>query len=211
MQINVKTDIKGAIKQLNRVQRKQIPFAASVALNKTAEFAATNLNNDTRKYLDKPTRFTQNSFTIQRSSKRKLVAVVLAKPIQDQYLRYQVFGGTRRPKRSAIPVPWKNMRLNQYGNMPRGRIKKLLARSNVFSGVAFGIAGIWERGHHTRKGRFVGTSTARGTSLRLLAAWEPRASYTPLFPYQRLVNRYATRAIVPFFDAALKKALATAR
>ena len=210
MQINLQANVKDAIKKLDKIQRQQLPFASSVALNETAAFTATNLNNDTRQYFDKPTPFTQKSFSMKRSSKRNLRAAVFAKDVQAEYLHYQIRGGTRLPKRRAIPVPV-NLKRNRYGNMPRGRIKKLLARPNVFSGIVYGIGGIWQRGSFSRSGNFTSSSRRRGTALRLLVAWEPKASYTPLFPYDKLANRYVQRAITPFFDKALRKALATAR
>lgn len=210
MQINVTTNIKDAIRGLDKIQRRQVPFAASKALNETAAFAATNLNDDTRRYFDKPTPFTQKSFAIKRSTKRNLKAVVYAKERQAEYLKYQIKGGTRTPQGRAIPVPV-NLKLNKYGNMPRKTIKRLLARNNMFSGTVFGIAGIWQRGHYSRSGKFSASRASRGSNLRLIVSWEPRASYRPLFPYDRLINGYVARGIGPFFDSALRQALRTAR
>jgi len=210
MQISVKTDIKALTKRLDKIQRQQIPFATSVALNNTAEFTATNLNNDTRRYLESPTPFTQKAFTLKRSNKRNLKALVFAKQIQAQYLSTQIKGGTRRPKNRAFALPT-NVKRNRYGNIGRKEVRTLLAKHNVFSGTVFGISGIWERGHFSRRGRFSTTSEARGSALRLLFAYEPKASYKPLFPYDRLVSGYARRAFRPFFETALRNALRTAR
>jgi len=201
LEININADIKKLTKTLTAIQKKQIPFATSVALNKTAEFTATNLNNDTRKYFDRPTPFTQKSFIYKRSNKRRLTAVVLAKRIQDEYLEYQIFGGTATPQGRAFVLPTKDIKRNQYGNIPRGRVKRLLSNPNVFSGVVFGIPGIWQRGFSKRG----------GASIRLLFAYEPRTRYSKLFPYQRLVFGYVNRAINPFFETALRGALRTAR
>lgn len=214
MQISVATDLKAFTKGLDKIQRQQLPFATSLALNQTAEFMAVNLNNDTRKYLDRPTPFTQRAFTIKRSSKRNLTALIFAKPAQAEYLKWQIKGGTRRPKGRAIPLPTtepENIKLNRYGNMPRNVIKRLSARPDTFSGTMFGIAGLWQRGHYSKKGRFSTSSTKRGSNIRLLAAYEPSASYKPRFPYERLTKGYARSGFKPFFDKALARALRTAK
>lgn len=196
MQISVQTDVKTAARQLNRIEKRQIPFATARALSQTAEFAAVNLNNDTRKYLDNPTPFTQRAFRYKRATKANQTALVFAAPIQDQYLRYAVFGGTRRPKGRAIVLPV-NIKRNRYGNMPRGIIRRLLARPDTFSDVIGGVAGIWQR--------------ARGKPLRLLVAYESTATYERPFPVFRLSADYVKRGFPVFFDRSLRKALATAR
>lgn len=193
-QINIKSNVREVTRTLNRIQKKQIPFATSLALNKTAEFTATNLNNDTRRYFETPTPFTQRSFNYKRSNKRNLTARVFAKPRQTQYLQYQVYGGTRRPTGRALLLP-EDIRLNKYGNIPRNAIQRLLARKDTFSGTVRGIPGIWQR----RNG------------LRLLVAYEPKATYSPVYPYERLTRTYVDRSIEPFFRTALTRALRTAR
>lgn len=208
--ISIKSNVREVARRLDRIQKKQLPFAISVALNKTAEFTATNLNNDTRRYFENPTPFTQRAFGFKKSNKRNLTARVFARRTQNEYLQYQVFGGIKRPQGRALVLP-ENIRLNRYGNIPRNSIKRLLARRDTFSGVVRGVAGIWQRGHYTRSGRFSSSSKSRGSSLRLLVAYEPSATYVPRYPYSRLTRTYVDKAIEPFFDAALKQARRTAR
>ena len=75
----------------------QVPYATAVALTKTAQDAARELNAELPRYLDNPTPFTRNAFTLKRATKRDLNAIVFAKDVQAKYLRYQVFGGARAP------------------------------------------------------------------------------------------------------------------
>lgn len=196
MEIRVSADINRARKRLTRIQRKQLPFAIARALTQTAEFTATNLNNDTRQYFKSPTPFTQRAFRFARASKRRLISAVFAAPRQDEYLGYAVFGGTRQPKGRALLLP-SGMRLNRYGNIPRRAVRRLLARPDTFSGTVRGIAGIWQR-----------TSKRR---LRLLVSYASRASYDPSFPFERLSRAYVARAFPVIFDRSLRSALRTAR
>ena len=57
--IDVRADIKGAVKYLNRVQRKQVPFATALALTRTAQDVAKAETAQISKKLDRPTPFTQ--------------------------------------------------------------------------------------------------------------------------------------------------------
>lgn len=196
MQITVRSDVKKLTKKLKGIQRKQIPFATSRAINQTAEFTAVNLNQETREVFKSPTPFTQRAFTLRRSSKSKLRATVFAKDIQAQYLGYAVFGGTRQPKGRALLLP-EEIRLNKYGNIPRNAIKRLLARPDTFSATLRGIPGIWQRANRRR--------------LRLLVSYQPQATYRPRFPFQRSASAHITRAFPGFFSTALRQALRTAR
>ena len=54
-------------------------------------------------------------------------------PTQAEYLRFQIEGGTRTPKGTAIAVPTSNVKLNRYGNLAggQGRIKRLWAKKRI--------------------------------------------------------------------------------
>ena len=55
---------------------------------------------------------------------------------QAPYLSYQIEGGTRTPRGTAIAVPTSNLKLNKYGNIIGGqnRVKRLLEKKYVFQG-----------------------------------------------------------------------------
>lgn len=195
MQISVRADVKKAVAQLNRIQRKQIPFATARALSQTAEFTAVNLNQATREYFDKPTPFTQRAFTYTRATKTRLVAVVMARPRQDSYLQFQVYGGRRTPTGRALVLPV-TIPLDRYGNIPRRAVRKQAAKPNTFSANINGVVGLWQR---TRAG------------LRLLVAYERSATYQKRFPLQALSDRFVRRGFPVFFERSLRNALATAR
>ena len=44
-------------------------------------------------------------------------------------------------------MPTSNVKLNRYGNLAggQGRIKRLLAKKNVFQGTIGGVAGVWQK------------------------------------------------------------------
>lgn len=109
---------------------KQARFAISLALTRTASDIRDAMPAALESDLDRPTQFTKRGFAIDRATPAALRSAVYVRPIQAAYLRYQVLGGPRSPKRAALRLP-ATLKLNQYGNMPAGVIRQLIARANA--------------------------------------------------------------------------------
>jgi len=128
----------------------------------------------------------------------------------------QATGGKRRAKRRAVGVPV-NQRLDKYGNMPRGALKRALAKPDVFSGTVNGVAGVWQRPKRGRrrtkqgpqKGR-TGTVGAR-KGLKLLAAYKAAVDYSPRLKSVPRAHRLAGTAIAPAIARRLAQSVKTAR
>ena len=214
MNINVSADIKAATRHLSRIQKQQIPFAASGALNHVAFVSARKeLPMQTDKVFDGgAVRFTQTGFRYKKASKRELIATVFIDPAREAYLRFMVQGGTRFPNNRAILVSTKHSKLNKFGNIPRGTLKRMIEDKNkFFKGIPKGrqgehLAGIWERyGRKTKQG---------GQRIRMVANYEGKAQYTPKFPFGTFVegvvfSRKDGFAVI--FQRNLERALRTAR
>ena len=69
--ISVSADVKKAKKQLSRIQRKQIPFALSRAINDSLEDAKKAEMGAIRNYIDRPTPWTMRGFKVNRSHKTR--------------------------------------------------------------------------------------------------------------------------------------------
>ena len=160
MAIVIKNNIDEVTKKLNSLERKQIPFAASLALNKVAYQANTAIKKQARYQLHNPTNWTIAGFLYDKSNKRNLEVLLYAAGAtsgrkgrlrdRNKYLIYQVEGGTRLPEGRAIIVPTKHTNLNKHGNIPRATLKKFQNRKKYFSGKPRGRnnesnAGIYER------------------------------------------------------------------
>jgi hypothetical protein len=183
---------------LTDFERRQVPFAIATAINWTLDDVKVTEERRLLTVLDRPTRFTQRGLIIRRASKRRLEGEVRFKDIQRSYLLLQERGGQRLPRKTAIPVPVRQ-RVNQYGNMPRGVIRRLLARPDTFSGEVNGVAGIWQR---PRK---------RGGPLKLLVAYEPKARYEPRLRFEASALAVAQRRLPFNMSHALANAIRTAR
>ena len=197
VQLRVKADVKQATRYLKRVQRKQVPFATAKALTATAQDTQKNLVKGMKRDLHRPTPFTQKGIGIRRATKKNLTASVFVKPIQLEYLKWAIFGGTRQPRSQVIIIG--NTRRNQYGNTPGFRKfrSRQLAKANVFEGEVNGQAGIWER---KRRG-----------GVKLLALYVDSATYRKRFRFFERARKTAQARFPKQFDRAMKAALRTAR
>jgi hypothetical protein len=193
--ISVKSDIEKVVRRWEGDIKRQVAFAASKAINDTAKDVKQAIDDEIVKVFDRPTPFTQKAVGITYANKRTLTAKVFIKDIQLRYLRLEIEGGTRRPARRALLIPDK-VGVNQYGNLPRNKVKQLLARADTFSGQVGGVAGIWQR-------------TGRG--LKLLIAYAGQAQYKRRLDFYGIGKRVVAKRIGVNFQAALRYAQATAK
>jgi hypothetical protein len=104
--ITVTVDVSNAIRSLNVIQRQQIPFALSFAINRTARQVEAKLKQEMARVFDRPTPFTLSSIYVIPSTKYNLTAVVGIKDSAakgtpaSKYLLAEIEGGPRHAKRS---------------------------------------------------------------------------------------------------------------
>ncbi|PHS21749.1 MAG: hypothetical protein COA84_15150 [Robiginitomaculum sp.] len=212
--INLRMDLMDFERGLTRLEKKQMPFAASLALNATVLDVQKNAIARLSKDLDRPTPFTKRGVFVKRSTKQNLFADVGFKDIQAGYLKWQQDGGVRRPKQKAIVVPVANgagFKRNKYGNMSRNAVKRLLAKPNVFSGKVKGVGGIWLRPKRSkRRGGGVGTVT-NVKAPKLLAAYRSSVKYMPTMDFQGDAYKTAKVRFPHHLERTFKQALATSR
>lgn len=193
--VSIKHNIKDVKKTLDKVAQKQIPFAIAKALTLTAKAVAGVEGREMQRELDRPTPFTMRAFGTTSATKSRQIATVFIKRDQWKYLRYQVKGGDRRPAKRAVVVP-EGIRLNQYGNMPKGAIQKLLSKPGVFSGTVNGVPGIYQR---------------KGRTVALLVKYTDRARYKRRFDFGGIGERAVVAEFGAIFGRELAAALSTAR
>lgn len=128
---------------------RQVPYATSLALNRTAKAIQDAIAADIQRVFDRPTPYTQRALRTQRATRDNLVARVDFKDgagkgtPADKFLGPQVFGGSRRQKRSeraldriGLPrgyvVPGAAADMDAYGNMSRGQIVRVLSYLQAF-------------------------------------------------------------------------------
>jgi len=206
MRLSVQHNLDDLSRRLTRVEKDQVPFAASMAINNVAADVANAITAQMETYLDNPIPFTlkayqarTGTFKGERATKKKLYADIIPGKIQAEYLKFQIEGGVRLPKQTAILVPTQFAPKNKYGNVPRARRKKLVAGGGEY----------FTAGRREKKTPGIYQRTSEG--LRPMAFYVEQAEYKPLLPIDKIAagvvsNRFGLR-----FDQALKRAMATAR
>ena len=203
MQISIKSNIKEAPRNLTRAERTQLPFAASKTLNDMARKLAKPskkgvgvigkaANKTFKKKSGAPgaTEFTRKNWFYKKSNKQNLTAEVFWDESNADYMKFQVSGGTRFPRKRAIQVSTRHSKslLDRFGNIKREQVSAILEdRSKYFIGVPRGLgiesAGIWER--TGRNKRHPG-----GQKIRMVVAYESQGNYRPLFPFVKTAEGF---------------------
>lgn len=220
--ISIKIDTSRLERQLKALANDQVPYATAVALTRTAQDAAKELNAELPKHLDNPTPFTRQAFTILRATKRDLRAVVLAKAAQAKYLKYQVDGGSRAPNKKAQRLP-SQIKLNAFGNIPRGEIVRLIAlakadkRLTKAKGRKLGVSSkvnlfYGDPGNGRPPGIYKRVVNGeQQTLVPLIVFPQQQVQYRPRFPMRSIVERVVAQKFAAHFRVALQEAIRTAR
>lgn len=220
--INLASDLQQLAGWAMALGHNQLPFATSVALNAVAQDAADEVGRETARRLDRPTPFTRRAWSVWKSSKAQLTATVYAKDAQARYLRWQVAGGSRAPNKRAQRLP-SNIKLNEFGNLPRGEIARLVAlaksgkRLTKARGARLGVSSkldlfYGDPGNGLPPGIY--KRVVHGTDHKLVPLIVfPRvdAKYTVRLPLERIVRDVVRARFEQRFHQAWAAALRTAR
>lgn len=227
-------DITGAKALLENIGR-QAPYALAIGLTAIAQDAQRAVQQKMPTTFDRPTPFTRAAIGILPATTALPVAQVFVKDMQAGYLGIEETGGTRLPRPGAPVIVPADIGVNAYGNIPRGALRRLKTRTDVF--VATGKTpqtqhlppGIYQRAATGERrdgsrgvkgalrlgaaGRNAGGAAFKGqlTSLKLLTAFETHAAYKPLFGFVETVRETVSRVAGSRLGEAIVKALATAR
>lgn len=225
------------------MQRRHIPFALVLTATRLAQRIKKGELAVMRKRLDRPTPTTLNSLFLKAATKAKPARVYFKDSWTsgipaDTYLQQAVFGGVRPHKRfeksliaqgimksGQYALPSKSF-LNQYGNVSRGTMTKVLsglgaaettsgykanatdskrsmAKGNrrYFGGVVGDESGVWER-----------MNTKWGAAVRPVFVFSDGApAYRTIFPFFKIAENIARAHRTQEFNDALAQTLATAR
>ncbi len=204
LEISFESNLREWTASMTAFERGQVPFATAKALTDVARLdVKPAIERQIDSAFDKPVEFTRRGVAYRPAYKGALSSRVLIKDMQNAYLMIEEYGGVRTPKKRALVIP-SAQKLNSHGNLPKGTVKRLLARKDTFSGRVNGHGGIWQRIRGDKK-----LGTPRG--LKLLIAWEDRATYRPLFSFYDTARMAAELHFPRRFEAAFSQALATAR
>lgn len=131
-------DVDNMMKNISELQKVQLPFAASLALNTMTKDIREDLRDRMKGTFENPVPFTLNSLFVSMSNKDNLTSVVGLKEFATKgnpaskyllphiqggpayYHRFQKslrYAGILAPNEYAIPTQSDNLQLNRYGNV----------------------------------------------------------------------------------------------
>lgn len=133
MHISLKIDTEEIERTLDDLQRSQVQFSLSRAINATMFGTQQWLKDTIDNYVEGgATPWTKRGIWVRKSTKKQLYAAVYIEE-QREYLSLLAFGGTRTPLRGMNyligPV---SQRLNKYGNIPRNTLKKKASNDRMY-------------------------------------------------------------------------------
>jgi len=218
---------------------KQIPFAASKALNQTGKELVAFNKIQMRKRFKDPVRYTLNAFRLVRSKKTNLVAEVRRKdkPAGKHYLDVQAKGGTRPKKavekkidfrlpyngivRAVLPT---SRTANRGQSMSMAWVNKALAgvgqsyASEAYTKAETGKASKYPRYWASEPGRgksktggIYRQNSKRGKPQKLFHILDYRPSYNKRLPFTDYMTRQAKLSFPKNMRREMRAALRTAK
>lgn len=235
MQISYAENIAEVEALLTEVQRKQLPFITSVALNKAAFAGRDDLRTEMERVFDRPRRYTLNSTYVDKAAKERLEAAVFFKDMgrgvpAGKYLQAQVWGGERRNKRfeaalrsrgilgsDEFAVPARDYPRDATGDIRASVITKILSQLGAFSEVGY-VANATNRSRKrsARRSTFFASRASQMApgiyertgprDINAVFIFVGRATYTRRLEMERVLQASAARTFGPAFEAAFEDA-----
>ena len=228
--MNDQVAVKGVseTKQFLAALKGQIPYATSLALNRTGKEVIAAQKDQMRRDFDEPTPYTLNSLFATKATKVKQETRTRIKsptPTEQgqtdkHYVGVQIWGGVRRDKASEkslrkhglLPsgyqmVPGAGLKLNKYGNVSGGRVAAIVGAlgANTSATTAAGTILVGEVGG--TKG--IWQVQARKWLPLFIFVKTPR--YDPLLDYYGVSDSVFKKRWPAIFGDAIDQALRTAR
>ncbi len=202
----------------------QVAYAASRALNATATKVVEVMPAEIERAIDRPVPFTKRGVAILGAGARKdrLAVTVGFRRAQAKYMAYQIEGGTRNPGLAGLKLP-ATINLNEFGNIPKGIIGKMVAvarkerkltkvqsrRVKVSRNVELFYGDPTDQGgRKLPRGIY---KAVPGRLIPLVVFPVQTARYRPIFDFPAKAAAIVARVWDKEFSAALADALRTAR
>lgn len=252
MEFTIKVEgLDKVVSKLDDLGKRQLPFALARALTQTAVAIKEDEIKEIKKVFDRPTPYTLNSLMVRPATTKSLTASVELKSPQSwaqrhHYLEPQIIGGGRELRAfefelnrvGVLPddmwvVPGKGIKLDAYGNIPRGQIVQIMSYFKAFREGGYAANITPEKKMKLAKGskRRLGYSyialqkprgkllpgiyqvSTLGTSrwIRSIMIFVNQSTYKKRFRFFEVGQLSALRKFNPIFHASIRDAIATAK
>lgn len=217
MNIKIESNIKKVLSEFDRISNLGVSYAISNSINDVLFEMRKNMPNEIERAFDKPVPFTTNPYAwdIDKARRTDLIGILKAKPAQNEYLRWQVYGGTETPKKRAIPVPSKTSLMRaDHGGLKKSWKKAFGDDKRYFTGVprvtASGgkvdpIPGLYRRYRKTRWDKK--EHRHRGGYLRMEVSFESSTNYQKKWDFYGVAAKFFEQRFEQRFRERLQEQL----
>lgn len=206
--INLSSNVAEVTAKLRKDLQRQVPFAASRAINELAFDTREMIKREMDKHYDGgAVNYTKNAIYSSKSTKRKLLALVFVGGNDEHRIRYimnTIEGGMATPRNKVLTEPIKGrVRLTGVGrNIPRGAIGRLKARKNHF---------ITQPGMKIKPGVYRRVGKGKKERLEMLVSFDKTKAHKITFPARTLAEAFVRKNFNRVFGKNLAQAIATAK
>lgn len=236
LSINIQSNIDQVIKDVGRFYARQVPFAAAVAMTRTAKIVEKANRGEMKRVFKNPTRYTLNAQYVKPATKRDLSASVWLKGSNRKrdrhYLEPHVTGGSREPtgferalQRIGLlapgwfAIPGKYMSRGSRGNITRGTYQKVLAQLRGFQDSQQNVTGSARSKRNRRSNAFFvnrntrppGIWMRKGKRVFMAFIFVKGVRYQKRFRFFEVAAKTTARHWPREFNKALRHAIRTAR
>lgn len=201
VQVSVESNIREVLSEFDRISHVSVQYAISYAINDTLFELRKSLPNELEEVFDQPVAFTTspNAWEVDKSRAQTLEGEIRMRPLQAEYMKFQVYGGTELPKKKAIPVPsaqgsmrashgglkksWKNA----FGN-DRRYFTGIPKQSRNGSGNIKPIPGLYRRYGKSKWNKRLQKHT--GGYLKLQVSFESETQYSKRWDFHAFASHY---------------------
>jgi len=221
MKISIKADVKEATKYLDKLQKKHIPFAIMLALNKTVKDTFPEVAERSKNHLSiKKAYLLKQAYYVGKATKTNLSASIRVKDRQWEMLKPHILGGKRKKKRSEDILGYYYAPAFQRKKGVSGaEIQKILSdlalsrdsRQNTKQGTAARYF-VMRRDETRTRGRdkpMIWERSGKNINPVLSAISDP--SYNKVFPLTEIQTELARKYFKTNMEKKLRYALMTAR
>lgn len=225
MPFKIATDLAKLPRDLNK-WNKNARFAVAVGITWTGQDIKKHIRATMQEVFDRPTRFTLNSLQLKPAKRDDWNGKVFFRDFAPKgtaagaYLDANIQGGSRKLKRSErhlknkgfldagmYLVPGKDVKLNAFGNIPKGQVTKAL--SDV--GAQFNPE---QNTKNTRKRffwlpkagrRLAGIYFRRGGQTKSFMVAVRKPTYRSRLDFEGEAQQTADKKLIPNIDRAMKR------
>lgn len=220
--LSIRSNVRQVTADLDRLERKQIPFAQALAVNNLAALVQKAEREEMEDVFDGVTPFTLGGVRVRRARKSDPTATIFLGDIAEAYLAPYIKGGRHFLGGKKGLLNPKAVSLNRFGNIARGRLAALKSKSNVFVGTiktknGQSIGGVFQRGNFKvgkrkpgsvpHKAKIVGQKSRLKILIRFTDPEEVKQRLPWFETADRVINANANREMT----MAMRLALASAK